>query len=110
MEETLYITKLQYEDYEEDFDVFVTLSDCSKIIKSISTRFWAFGENGESKETIIESFKQDNADDRLVAYLERLDQDDFDNIWDAGIWQLIHDVLEDCGELVPTRWTSTIYY
>ena len=107
--ERLYTTVLRYEDYEEDFDIFITLDDCYHLIKDISQNFWIFDE-GWDKNRIVEKLQQDNSDERFIKYIKFLEKEEIDRIYDAGTWTLVYEVLKDCGQLVEHRNTGSVWY
>lgn len=112
-EERIYYTNVWYEGSDDDApDVFVTLTDCYTLIRDIYDNFWKFDEySSQGKNVIIQAFKNTDVDERLIRFLEFLDEDEVTGFGcDGNPYDLCWRVLEDCGQIIPTSQTRSVYY
>ena len=111
--ERIYYTNVWYENCDDTApDVFVTLTDCYTLIRDIYDNYWKFDEySSQGKDFIIQALKNTDVDERLIRFLEFLDEDEVVGFAsDGNPYDLCWRVLEDCGQIIPTSQTRSVYY
>lgn len=73
----------------------ITNRNCDKLIDDIESYYYDF-EDFETKDELITQLKQDDVDQRLIDYIETLDDLSFD-----GISTFTYDVLDYIDAFVP---------
>ena len=73
----------------------ITNQNCDKLIEDIESYYYDF-EDFETKDELITQLKQDDVDQRLIYYIETLDDLSFD-----GISTFTYDVLDYIDAFVP---------
>ena len=110
--ERIYYTHVWYEGDDGSPDVFVTLTDCYKLIKDIYGNYWKLDEySNQGKDVIMKEIKNANVDERFIRFLEFLDEDEIAGFGcDGNPYDLCWRVLEDCGQIIPAVETGRVYY